>query len=230
MKLFSSMSEYEDDYAHASCGGDELLEGLFSTPAVSAVLGDRGRLRAMLDFEVALAAAEAGTGLIPQEAADLINQTARPEAFDRAILAQAAGRAGNLAIPFVTAFTKQVAEKDRMASGYVHLGATSQDVIDTATILQLRRAASYILRDVQRLETRLAAIIADHSGTILPGRTWLQHAVPTTLGLKAAGWLTNIAASRKALSAALESASVLQFGGAAGTLASLQGHGLEVGA
>ncbi|WP_220795155.1 3-carboxy-cis,cis-muconate cycloisomerase [Gluconacetobacter sacchari] len=208
--------------------GDRLLDGMFATPAVLVALDDGARLRTMLAFEVALAAAQADLGIVPRDAADMIAACASPKAFDIAAIAQAAGRAGNIAIPFVAAFTAIVARRDGAAARYVHWGATSQDVIDTATVLQLRAAVSALRIDLLRLETALARIVADHAATVLPGRTWLQHAVPTTLGLKAAGWLTAVAAARRAVDDAAARAASLQFGGAAGTLASLTGQGLDV--
>ncbi|WP_220791762.1 3-carboxy-cis,cis-muconate cycloisomerase [Gluconacetobacter dulcium] len=214
--------------ASFATGGDRLLDGMFATPATLAALGDRGRLDAMLRFEVALAEAQAALGLVPAEAARVIAGCADPDAFAIPDLATAAARAGNIAIPFVSALTALVAQRDAAAARYVHWGATSQDVIDTATVLQLRAAVHACRVDLLRLETGLATIVEAHAATVLPGRTWLQHAVPTTLGLKAAGWLTALSAARREVDAAVARAACLQFGGAAGTLASLGGRGLEI--
>ncbi|NHN86348.1 3-carboxy-cis,cis-muconate cycloisomerase [Acetobacter musti] len=214
----------------AGTGSDILLDGMFTTQAVSAALDDQARLRTMMAFEVALAEAEAALDIIPVQAARHIAFCARPEGINVPALAAAAARAGNIAIPFVAAFTAMVARENSEAARYVHWGATSQDVIDTATILQLQEAVMAIRADLQRLEQTLAGITKDHIGTVLPGRTWLQHAVPTTFGLKAAGWLTAVTRARWHLEAAVAQASCVQFGGAAGTLASLDGRGIEVAA
>ncbi|MCP1196039.1 3-carboxy-cis,cis-muconate cycloisomerase [Acetobacter senegalensis] len=228
MKLYSSMSDA--GFKVAETGSDILLDGMFATQAVSVALDDLARLRTMMSFEVALAEAEATLGIIPVTAAKHIASCARPEQMDVSALAAAAARAGNIAIPFVAAFTSLIAKDNPEAARYVHWGATSQDVIDTATILQLQEAIMAIKIDLLRLEQTLAGITEDHVETVLPGRTWLQHAVPTTFGLKAAGWLTAVTQARRHLETAVARASYIQFGGAVGTLASLDGRGVEVAA
>ncbi len=206
----------------------ELLAGLFSSPEASAIFGDRGRLQGMLDFEAALARAEACAGVIPAAAAEPIGRRCRAELFDLARLAEGAAKAGNPAIPMVAALTALVARDDADAARYVHWGATSQDAMDTGLVLQLRQLATVLGEDLERLSAALAGRAEEHKATLLAGRTWLQHAVPITLGVKMAGWLDAVERHAARLPEMRTRALVLQLGGAAGTLAALGGRGLEV--
>ena len=201
---------------------------LFTTDAMRAVFSDRARIQRMLDFEAALAQSEAAVGVIPKDAADAIAACCDAGRFDAESLAAAARSAGNLAIPLVAALTRTVAAADPVARGYVHWGATSQDVIDTALVLQLRDALALIDADVERLAAALAVQARRHATTVLVGRTWLQHAIPVTLGVKLAGFVSALDRHRMRLSEARIRALVLQFGGAVGTLASLGDHGIAV--
>jgi 3-carboxy-cis,cis-muconate cycloisomerase len=205
-----------------------LLDPLLGAPAVSAIFADRARLQAMLDFEAALAAAEARVGVIPAAAAPAIVGKCRAELFDAPALASAAARAGNLAIPMVKQLTALVAASDAEAARFVHWGATSQDAIDTGLVLQLRQALGPIEADLARLAEALAALAAAHKAMPLVGRTWLQQALPITFGLKAAGWLDAVERHRTRLAELKPRLLALQFGGAAGTLASLGDRGLAV--
>ena len=193
--------------------------------AANAVFDDGATLQRMLDFESALARAEAACGLFSQETADAISSVCRIELFDRDALAQDAERAGNLAIPLVKQLTKLVADKDPMSSRYIHWGATSQDAIDTGMILQLRDALGLIGEDLRTLCGLLADLTEKYRDTQMPGRTWLQHAVPITFGLKLAGWLDACLRHRERLSELKPRVLTLQFGGAAGTLAFLADDG-----
>ena len=175
----------------------------------------------MLDVEAALASAEARAGVIPADAAHAIAACCRAELYDLDALGKAARNAGNLAIPLVAALTRKVGEDGSAAKGYVHWGATSQDIIDTGLVLQLRDALAAIERDVGRLGDALRLQIDRHRTTVMPGRTWLQQGLPTTLGLKLAGVLCALTRDRARLAALRPRLMVLQFGGAAGTLASL---------
>src|SRR3984893_18744749 len=123
---------------------------MLSSPSMRAACGDLAYLQHMLDFEAALARAEAATGVIPASAVAPIEKAVRPEKFALAVLAEAATRAGNLAIPLVKALTTAVAKADADAARYVHWGATSQDVIDTATMMTLRAAIEALLADLDR--------------------------------------------------------------------------------
>jgi 3-carboxy-cis,cis-muconate cycloisomerase len=200
----------------APLGGDPEVEGLLSADA---------HVRAMLDVEVALAEAQAALGVIPAHVTSAIRAAACDEPFELAPLAEEAARAGNVAIPLVNALTARVARISSEAAGYVHWGATSQDVIDTAVVLQLRGAVRVVSRRLAGAAAAAATHARRHATTLMPGRTWLQHAVPITFGLKAAGWLDALNRSADGLDDALAGASVVQFGGAAGTLAALGPHG-----
>ena len=146
----------------------------------------------MLDFEAALAQAEAEAGVIPATAAERIRQRCDVEQFDIAVLATEAARAGNLAIPIIQHLTTLVAAVDPEASRYVHWGATSQDVIDTALVLQLRDALAFIDEDLSRLRQVARRLVERYRATPVVARTWMQHAVPTTMGLQVAGGSTRL--------------------------------------
>ncbi|HXF18473.1 MAG TPA: lyase family protein, partial [Burkholderiales bacterium] len=193
-----------------------------------AIFSDHGRLQGMLDFEAALARAQARAGVIPNSAAPPIGTQCLANLFDIDALARAASLAGNPAIPMVKALTQRVAEIDQQAAGFVHWGATSQDAMDTGLVLQLRSALALIDDDVARLSDALAHLALQHGKTSMPGRTWLQHAVPITFGLKIAGALSAVERHRMRLRELRARVLVIQFGGAAGTLASLGAQGIEV--
>ena len=207
-----------------------MLDQLLGSPVLGAIFSDRGRLQGMLDFEAALAAAEAEVGVIPAVAAEPIAGKCRAELFDMASLATATAAAGNPAIPLVKQLTALVAVDDATAAGFVHWGATSQDAMDSGLMLQLAQSLPHLEADLARLADALAELAAKHKLTPLPGRTWLQHALPITFGLKAAGWLDAIERHRARLADLRPRLLVLQFGGAAGTLAALGDKGLAVSA
>lgn len=211
-------------------GASHLLGSLLGSPAVGAIFSDQGRLQGMLDFEAALATAEAHVGVIPAIAAPAISAKCRAELFDPAALAEATALAGNPVIPLVRHLTSLVAAAVPEAARFVHWGATSQDAMDTGLVLQLREALAPIGSDLTRLAEALAALADAHKLTLLPGRTWLQHAVPITFGLKAAGWLDAVERHRMRLSGLRPRLLALQFGGAAGTLAALGDRGPAVAA
>ncbi len=205
-----------------------LFGPLFHGPAMGAVFTDRAHLQGMLDFEAALARAEAKTGVIPAEAVAAIAAQCDAALYDLDALAEAAARAGNTAIPLVKALTAKVAARDKAAAGVVHWGATSQDAMDTGLVLQLRAALVLIEADLATLSANLAALAQKHRQTPMVGRTWLQHALPITFGLKAAGWLDAVERHRARIGELKPRLLVLQFGGAAGTLAALGDKGLVV--
>jgi 3-carboxy-cis,cis-muconate cycloisomerase len=207
-----------------------LLDPLFTTEAMRAIFSDHGRVQAMLDFEAALARAEARAGLLPATAAAAIGEQCRAERFDVDALARAAALSGNLAIPLVAALTAEVQARDAAAARFVHWGATSQDALDTGLVLQLRSALAAMASDLARLAGALAAGAEAHAQTVLAGRTWLQQGPPVTLGLKLAGALSAVERHRHRLAALRGRVATLQFGGAVGTLAALGEHGLEVAA
>jgi 3-carboxy-cis,cis-muconate cycloisomerase len=206
-----------------------LIESLATTEPLADVFSDRSILRAMLDFEVALARAEADLKIIPQSAARAIARAARTEDYDTAALARQTLRAGTPGIPLVKALRKKVQQEDADAATFVHWGATSQDLGDTALVLLLKKVAEIFDGDLTRLENALQSLVAKHKKTVMLGRTLLQPAPPVTFGLKAAGWLGSIRRGRGRLKSAMSEALVLQLGGASGTLAALGNRGVEVG-
>lgn len=186
-----------------------------------AIFSDHGRVQGMLDFEAALARAEASSGLIPQAAVQPIANACQAGRYDFAALAQAIVTAGNSAIPLVKALGQQVAAQSAEAERYVHLGATSQDAMDSGLILQLRAAIALLEQDLAQLAAALAVQAERYADTPLVGRTWLQHATPVTLGMKLAGVLGAITRHRQRLAELKPRLLVLQFGGASGSLAAL---------
>jgi 3-carboxy-cis,cis-muconate cycloisomerase len=205
-----------------------LIDSLATTPALADLFSDESVLRAMLDFESALARAEARTGVIPKDAAETITALAKPGSFDADALSSAAFRAGTPAIPLVKALTEQVRKTNAEAARFVHWGATSQDVVDSAMSLLLTRAEPILIGDLLRLEKALAGLADQHKGSVMLGRTLLQAAPPVTFGLKAAGWLGPVRRGRRRLQNGFRDAAVVQFGGATGTLASLGDRGMAV--
>jgi 3-carboxy-cis,cis-muconate cycloisomerase len=198
---------------------------MLSSAAMRAVCDDVACLQHMLDFEAALARAEVAVGVIPASAAGPIANACKAEAFDLAALADAATKSGNLAIPLVKALTASVTKTDADAARYVHWGATSQDVIDTATMLTLRAAIDALLSDIDRAIAGFAKLARQHRNTAMVARTWLQHALPMPFGLKLAEYAAALHRSRARLQRLHSEALALQFGGAAGTLAALGDKG-----
>lgn len=205
-----------------------LIESLATTPELAAVFSDDSVLRAMLDFESALARAEARCEVIPAAAADAITATAKTSKFDIPTLADASFRAGTPAIPLVKMLTELVRKTDPDAARFVHWGATSQDVADTAMSLLLRRAEPILGADLLLLKRALQDLSERHKESVMLGRTLLRAAPPVTFGLKAAGWLASVGRGERGLQKAFREAAVLQFGGASGTLASLGDRGIAV--
>jgi len=202
-----------------------LIDSLATTVPLAELFSDDSVLTAMLEFEVALARAEARLGIVPQTAADEIAGAAKSGNFDCAALSQAALRAGTPAIPLVKALTEQVSRSSPEAARFVHWGATSQDVCDTAMSLLLKRAEPLLNDDLVRLEEALAHLAEQHKDSVMLGRTLLQAAPPVTFGLKAAGWLGAVHRGRHRLRTGFHTAAITQFGGASGTLASLGDQG-----
>ncbi|WP_277374895.1 3-carboxy-cis,cis-muconate cycloisomerase [Pseudomonas sp. AA-38] len=193
-----------------------------------AIFCDAGRVQGMLDFEAALARAEARVGLIPAEAVAPIEAACKAELYDYPALAQAIATAGNSAIPLVKALGKRIAATDPEAERYVHLGATSQDAMDSGLVLQLRAAIGLLENDLAKLANALATQAERHIDTPLAGRTWLQQATPVTLGMKLAGVLGAVTRHRQRLAELKPRLLCLQFGGASGSLAALGDAGWAV--
>lgn len=205
-----------------------LIESLATTEPLAEVFSDASVLQAMLDFEVALARAEAELQIIPQSAVRAIARCSRAEEYDTAALAKESLRAGTPGIPLVKALRQRVQQEDARAADFVHWGATSQDVADTAIVLLLKKAAVIFDVDLARIEKALRPLVAKHRKTVMLGRTLLQPAPPVTMGLKAAAWLAAVRRGRARLEHSFSEALVLQFGGASGTLAALGNRGSRV--
>ena len=194
---------------------------LFRSAECELFYSDSVCLQMMLRFEAVLAGVEAAEGVIPEPAADAIIAKCRADLFDATELRRQAALAGNLAIPLVKQLTALVAAEDKNAAGFVHWGATSQDVIDSGAVAQLSVALDLYDRELMRLANTLAALATLHSSTIIAARTWMQQALPTSFGLIAAGWLDAVLRDRKRLREMRPRVLTLQFGGAVGSLAAL---------
>jgi 3-carboxy-cis,cis-muconate cycloisomerase len=202
-----------------------LFDGVLSRGGVREAVGDAAWLQAMLDVEAALARAESEVGVIPGEHAEAIAAACRAERFDIAALGEQAAAVGNPAAPLVRALREQVGVA---AAADVHRGATSQDIVDSAAMLVARRALETLLADLEAAGDAAAGLALDHRDTVMAGRTLLQHAVPVTFGLKAAGWLVALDESAVWLRAVRDTRLAAQLGGAAGTLAALGDAGPDV--
>jgi 3-carboxy-cis,cis-muconate cycloisomerase len=198
-----------------------LIDCLATTDPLAAIFSDEGVIEAMVEFESALARGAAAAGAIPGSAAHVISEVALRGGFDVAAIATAARSGATPAIPLVAALRARVHAKDPASADYVHAGATSQDLTDTALILLVKQARLPVAADHARLDAALRALSERHAATVMLGRTLLQPAVPITFGLKVAGWTAGIARSWQRLNEAWIGAQVIQFGGAAGTLAAL---------
>lgn len=201
---------------------------LFGDPDVSRHLSNVAAVQAMLDVEAALAEAQAALSVIPSAAVAPIANAARADQLDLAALARDAAVDGNLAIPLVRQLRARVALRDVHAAEWVHFGATSQDIIDTGLVLQLRAAVPIIAARLDRIAAAARTLAAAHAETPMAGRTWLRQATPVTFGLVAAGWADSIARVAQALGAALAHALAVQLGGASGTLAAMGPRGIAV--
>ena len=206
-----------------------LIDSLATTEALSEVFSDHSVLEAMLAFEVGLARAEARAGVVPESAAKAIAAAARVESFNVAELANQTLRGGTPGIPLAKALTERVRASDPNAASFVHWGATSQDVADTALVLLLKKSQVLFESDLEQMEGALLRLAEQHADAVMLGRTLLQAAPPITFGLKAAGWLAAVRRCQENLRKGFSAALILQFGGASGTLASLGEKGIEVG-
>ena len=208
----------------------QLYASLFSQEEVTEIFSDQSLISYMIQAEVALAKAQAQVGVIPQSAADSIEaiaQTALAE-IDFSALATATGLAGNIAIPFVKQLTAIVKQHDEDAARYVHWGATSQDILDTACILQCRDALQWVERSVQQNYQTALAQAQVYRDQVMIGRTWLQQALPITLGHKFARWASAFKRDLDRIQAMKARVLAVQLGGAVGSLASLLDQGSAV--
>jgi 3-carboxy-cis,cis-muconate cycloisomerase len=201
------------------------FSAIFVPRELREAVSDRAWLQGMLDAEHALARAGAAVGLVPEAAAARIGEVCRAELYDTARLAEDGRAVGNPAEPLVRELRTAVGDE---AAEYVHLGATSQDIVDTAAMLVSRRAVALLLADLDRLADGCAQLARAHRSTPIAARTLLQQAVPTTFGLKAAGWLVSVFEARRRLAAVRDERLAAQLGGAAGTLAAIGDKALEI--
>ena len=206
----------------------ELFRPIFVPDRFREAVEGRAWVQAMLDAESALAAAEARTALIPGEAAEVIASRCDASLFDSEEIGERGRAAGNPVPPLVRALTAAVSEVSEDAARYVHKGATSQDITDTAAMLVAKRALTLILTDADGIAAACARLAEAHRATLMAGRTLLQQALPTTFGLKAAGWLVSVLDARRRLLDVRSARLAVQLGGAAGTLASLGRSGPSV--
>jgi 3-carboxy-cis,cis-muconate cycloisomerase len=202
----------------------EIFRDVFGTPAMRAIFADGATVARYVEVEVALAAVEGPLGIIPKEAAAAIGKKADASRIDLAKLKAKTDVVGYPIVGLVSQLAAQCGE----AGGYLHWGATTQDIMDTALVLQMREALALVEADLAALEVALAGLAKTHRLTVMAGRTHLQHALPITFGYKAAVWLGMIARHRQRLAELKPRVLVGQFGGAAGTLASLGDKGLAV--
>ena len=201
-----------------------IYRDFFGTPAMRAVWSDEALVARYVETEVALALAEARVGVIPDDAAKEIAAKADAAKMDLAVLKSETDIVGYPIIGIVHQMAKQCGEAGR----YVHWGATTQDIMDTATVLQLRAALDIIGADLDAVAGALESLASKHRDTVMAGRTHMQHALPVTFGYKAAVWLSSVRRDKARLAMLRDRLLVVQFSGAAGTLASLGDKGLEV--
>jgi 3-carboxy-cis,cis-muconate cycloisomerase len=201
------------------------MSALFSTPEMTELFSERALVAAMLRVEWGLARALSRAEVIPTAAADTITAACRIDLYDPDAIFAESATAGTPVIPLVRILTERVDEKAR---GWVHWGATSQDVVDTAMVLQMRAGLALLVRELRDVADGAATLAEKHRHTVMAGRTLLQHAAPITFGLKAARWLALTARQMRALDALRSNDLPLQFGGAVGTLASLGDKGPAV--
>jgi 3-carboxy-cis,cis-muconate cycloisomerase len=205
-----------------------IFEQFLSTPEIGAVFGDAAIVQGMLDFEAALARAQAAESVIPAHVAASIAGACRVERFELAPLVAASSVAGTLAIPLVKQLTAEVAKADTEAAGYVHWGSTSQDVIDTAMVLATRRALALIDARLGDLVKSLGALAQRDGDAPMLGRTLLQPALVISFGFKLVSWAAPLLRCRQRLRAAAQHALKLQLGGAVGTLSVMGDQGPAV--
>jgi 3-carboxy-cis,cis-muconate cycloisomerase len=207
---------------------DGLNSFLFSTSEMSRVFSPQEQLRAMMRFEWALTCALEKQGLAQPGSGAILNTLFDAQFIDIEALEKEARQVGNISIPFVRQLTAAVRSRDERASRTIHLGATSQDLVDTALVLQMSDAVALLQAAMKSLDESLTSQVHTHRETVMTGRTWLQPGPPTTLGLKLAGTLAALRRSHDRIRSAARRALVLQFGGAVGTLAALGDSGSAV--
>ena len=201
------------------------FQDIFGTEEMRAVFADRSLFQKWLDVEAALARVEGQCGIIPAGAADEISHKARVERIDAGYLRRAIQSTGQVILGVVKALAEAC---DGDAGEYVHWGATTQDIMDTAVVLQLKEACEILQRDLTAIKESLTRLAAEHNHTVMAGRTYGQHALPITFGFKCAVWLDEVARHLDRLDECRARLLVGQFAGATGTMASLGEQGLFV--
>lgn len=207
---------------------NRVFDGFLATPEGLDAFSDSNFVRTMLRVESALATAQAAVGLIPEASAKTIADTCKVELFDVARIVRESARAGSIAIPLVKILKDTVGLFNPDAVAHVHLGTTSQDVVDTAMALVTREALTGIEADTARAVEALLALAVRHAATPMLARTLMQPASVTSFGLKCVGWAAPLVRSQTRLHAAARNGLQLQLGGAVGTLAEMRGHGPAV--
>ncbi|QBI20501.1 3-carboxy-cis,cis-muconate cycloisomerase [Egibacter rhizosphaerae] len=217
------MTDREHDWG---AGLHDVPQALHTTPEMRRIFEGPERVRRMFAFEAALARAESRAGLVPPEVAERIASAAEdPRDLDLTGLSEQARVSGVITVPVIAALRERV---DDEARRYVHLGATSQDLVDTVMVLQAREALGVLIDDLLAIGDACAELASRHAATPMIGRTLMQQAIPITFGLKAAQWLAAADGQARRLADLVDRELALQFGGAAGTLASLGEDGPRV--
>lgn len=210
-----------------SAAAGDIFAGLFARGPVAEQLSDRAFIQAVLDVELALARALVGAGLAPEQAAaELEPIVADAEWLDLDELGRLTGKYGT-PIPGVLGALRERLGPGRAAS-HLHQGATSQDIVDTASMLVANRVVALVLSDLEAAAESCAALADRHRRTVMPGRTLLQQGAPITFGLKAAGWLNGLAAARTDLTRVRDTELAVQLGGAVGNLAGFEAAGVRI--
>jgi 3-carboxy-cis,cis-muconate cycloisomerase len=210
-----------------------LYENYFYTKEINAFFTDEALIQAMLDFEAALAKAQAHEGLIPTTAAQAIEAQCHAQLIDFKRLRKDVALSGNVCIPLVKQLVSLVKTKNienTEGSKFVHYGATSQDVIDTAAMLQAKKSLQIIDNQLTTLIQQLTQLVIEHRNTVMIGRSFMQHARPITFGFKVATWLDGIGRTKKKIEQLLVENFTLQLGGAVGNLSSMGDKGMAVAA
>jgi 3-carboxy-cis,cis-muconate cycloisomerase len=201
---------------------------IFYSEKITKIFSIENLVRTMLRIEAELAKAEAKQGLIPSSAVNPIEEACRSGQIDLDLLIRDAGSGGNLVIPLLDQLIFLIDKKSTDASRHIHFGATSQDIIDSALMIQLKETSKLLQEDLEKLMKDLKQLSLDHKLTVMAGRSFLQHARPISFGYKVAGWLDPLIRSQKSISALLDESFVLQLGGAVGTLSHMGESGEAV--
>jgi 3-carboxy-cis,cis-muconate cycloisomerase len=205
-----------------------LYQNFFYSPQVDALFTNEATIGYMLQFESALAQAQAKEGMIPQACADIISENCVIENIDIQLLISQVGLGGNACIPLVKQLTNAVKKQNTEAAGYVHFGVTSQDVIDTATMLQAKEAVIIIEKDLQKIIKQLQILAENHQQTPMIGRSFMQQARPITFGFKVDTWLDGLSRSKERIERILQDNFVVQLGGAVGNKSAFGTNGKAI--